>query len=136
VATVYLDSCVVIYLIEGPPAVHQAIASALRPSEGPAPDVFVSDLTRLECRVGPLRCADADLLRRYDAFFELPDVARVQMTTDVFDTATSLRASHAVKTPDALHVAAAVVGGCAEFWTNDDRLAAAAEGRLSVRILP
>ena len=32
-------------------------------------------------------------------------------------------ASHGFKTPDALHLAAAVVGGCAAFLTNDAQLA-------------
>ena len=27
-----------------------------------------------------------------------------------------------LKTPDALHLAAAIIGGCQEFWTQDHRL--------------
>jgi predicted nucleic acid-binding protein len=136
VPALYLDSCVVIYPIEGQPTVHQAIAGVLRPSEGSAPDIFVSDLTRLECRVGALRDADDELLREYDAFFALPEVACVPMTSKVFDMAATLRASQRLKTPDALHLAAAICGGCDEFWTNDDRLSEASKGRVSVRILP
>ena len=133
---VYLDSCVIIYLIEGPPALHEAIASALRPTDGAAPDVFISDLTRLECRVAPLRDRDEESLSRYDAFFALQEVTRIPMTAEVFDIATSLRASHRLKTPDALHLAAAILGGCEELWTNDDHLVTAAKSHVAVRILP
>jgi len=101
-----------------------------------APDIFVSDLTRLECRVGPLRDGDQGLLRQYDAFFALPEVGRIPMTSDVFDAATELRATQRLKTPDALHLAAAICGSCDEVWTNDDRLSGAAEGRTGVRLLP
>ena len=44
------------------------------------------------------------------------------------------RVQHGLKTPDALHLAAALHHGCTEFWTNDDRLRAAA-GALAVNVL-
>jgi predicted nucleic acid-binding protein len=37
-----------------------------------------------------------------------------------------LYAHPTLKTPDAIHLATALYHGCAEFWTNDDRLAAIA----------
>ncbi len=43
-----------------------------------------------------------------------------------------VRVRHRVKTPDALHLAAAINAGCDQFWTNDDRLAKAAEGHIEV----
>jgi hypothetical protein len=36
----------------------------------------------------------------------------------------------------ALHLAAAILDGCDEFWTNDPRLAAAAGERIVLRLLP
>ena len=44
------------------------------------------------------------------------------------------RVQHGLKTPDALHLATALHHGCTEFWTNDDRLRAAA-GALAVNVL-
>ncbi|WP_374114499.1 type II toxin-antitoxin system prevent-host-death family antitoxin [Microbacterium paraoxydans] len=43
-------------------------------------------------------------------------------------------ADSGLKTPDALHLAAAQLSGCTEPWTNDERLAAASPG-LAVDIL-
>ena len=45
-----------------------------------------------------------------------------------FDRVLSLRASHRIKTPDALHLATAMQHDCVEFWTNDERLWQAAAG--------
>jgi predicted nucleic acid-binding protein len=134
-ARVYLDSCIVIYLIQGHESLRREILSALRPAQEPL-TACVSDLTRLECRVGPMREDDGDLLRQFDDFFASRDLENLPIDVSVFDLATSLRASHGTKTPDALHLATAVIGGCAEFWTNDGRLRAAAEGRIGLRVLP
>ena len=128
-ASVYLDSCVVIYLIEGPSELHESIAEAMAKARAV---ICVSELTRLECRVGPMRDADHQLLAQYDRFFSLPSIVKVPLTTEVFEAATSIRAAHDIRTPDALHLAAAVVGGCGELWTNDDRLARAAGGHIRV----
>ncbi len=83
--------------------------------------LIISDLSRLECRVKPLRDGDADLLRDYDEFFAaVGDV--LPLSSAVVDEATRIRATYGFKTPDALHLAAAVVGRCDAFLTNDHRL--------------
>lgn len=81
-----------------------------------------SELTRLECRVKPLREGDTELLADFDAFFA-DAVTVVALTREVIDRATELRSRHGVKTPDAIHLAAAAASGCDVFLTNDHRLA-------------
>lgn len=132
----YLDSCIVIYLVQGAPEARQAIRAALRPTEVEAPLVYVSALTRLESRVWPVREGASELLATFDRFFASRDLRRCRFTTPVFDLATEIRAEHGIKTPDALHLAAALEAGCSEFWTNDQRLPAAVEERIRIRILP
>jgi predicted nucleic acid-binding protein len=44
------------------------------------------------------------------------------LTTPVLDRATEIRARFNFKTPDAIHLAAAVENGCDAFLTNDQRL--------------
>ncbi|WP_437486225.1 PIN domain-containing protein [Sorangium sp. So ce1014] len=56
------------------------------------------------------------------------------LSAAVFDHAAELRARYGLKTPDALHAAAAIVNGCDELWTNDRRLAAI-EGHVSIRVV-
>jgi len=119
---VYLDSCVVIYLLEGPDVLSASVERAL--TEDPHAQFLVSDLVRLECRTGPLKHADKDTLGVYDAFFER--VAVLHFAPEIFDIATALRTEHGLRTPDALHVAAASAHHCDELWTGDRRLAAVA----------
>jgi uncharacterized protein len=133
-ANIYLDSCIVIYLIQGPQELSEAIRQALRPRNSEPHSVFVSDLTRLECRVWPLQQNDDELLHQFDEFFSSDDLTKIPMATEVFDLATRLRGHHRAKTPDALHLAAAILGECQEFWTNDHRLKAVAAKRIGLKV--
>lgn len=121
-AGVYLDSCILIYLVEGPEALHRRVVARLLPVGGQPPNVVVSDLTRLECRVGPLKRGDRAVLAEFDQFFARSGCTLVPLTAAVMDRATELRARHGLRVPDALHLAAALVSGCDQFWTNDQRL--------------
>lgn len=125
---VYPDTCMVIYAVERHPDLAARLRSAWV-SKG-CPAFAVSELTRLECRVGPMRHGDTTLLERYERFFANPELMWLTASRRVFELATELRARHRLKTPDALHLAAAIEAGCEEFWTNDHRLDAAATGHL------
>jgi predicted nucleic acid-binding protein len=118
----YLDANIVIYWVEGPPGLGARAAAHLAALRRGGHTFAVSDLTRLECLVKPLRLALPALLADFRAFFTLPDVQVLSLTADVCDRAAELRAMQAFKTPDALHLAAAIVHGCDRFLTNDTRL--------------
>lgn len=117
-----MDSVIVIYFLERADAFHIRAATWLAGFQSGGDELAVSDLSRLECRVGPLKRGDARLLAKYDGFFALPGVHRLPLTTAVYDLATGIRAAHNFKTADALHLAAAVEHGCSSFLTNDTRL--------------
>jgi len=116
---VYLDSCIVIYQTEEIEPWAGRLRLAL--ANLTTPDVVVSDLVRLECRVVPLRNGASELLERFE--MALSELTLAPLTSQVFDRAAELRARHRIKTPDALHLAAALEYGCEEFWTNDERFA-------------
>lgn len=101
---------------------RQKVADIIAPSGAPAPQVFLSELVRLECRVGALKQGAVELLRQYDAFFALPGVSMLGLGRAEFDRATELRARFGLKTPDALHLAAAELARCDAFLTGDQRL--------------
>jgi len=105
---IFLDACAVIYRYEGSQiqadAVLDAVSAAQRADE--ARVLVVSQLTRLECRVKPLRDNDLRLLAIYDEFFQC--VQQVALSSRVVDRATLLRARYRLKTPDALQVACAL----------------------------
>lgn len=126
VADVYLDACCFIYLVEGQPAWRSAVESRLR-GLAPGAGIVTSQLSRLECRMKPLRDGDQALLARYDALFAANRVAVRDLTVAVVDGATQLRAKYGFKCPDALHLASAVESGVAAFWTGDASLARCVE---------
>lgn len=131
---VYLDSNVVIYLIEQP-AQFGPRASARVAALAAAEDrIVVSDLTRLECRANAVASGDRDTLAQYDAFFAQAVERVMPLTAAVCDRATIIRGQYRFKTPDALHLAAAIEAGCAIFLTNDNRLTGFAD--LTVETLP
>ena len=129
---VYPDTCILIYWLERNPIYVDAIVQKLRPEQGAAPILVFTELTCLECRVKPLKTGNQVQLAGYDRVFSTPGYRFVGLAREVFDLATELRALHGLKTPDAIHLAAALHAGCDEIWTNDDRLAKAAAGRIGV----
>jgi uncharacterized protein len=116
---IYLDSTSIIYLIENVMPFATAIESRLA-----KPEVIrvTSDLARMECRVQPLRDGKTALLAAFDSFFSGDLVEVVPLTRQVLDRATELRAHSGFKTPDAIHLAAAIVAGCDVFLTSDKQL--------------
>ena len=132
---IYLDSCIVIYLVEGTEEVRSILENRLNDPVLGDTEIVVSDLVRLETLVIPRRSGDTDLLDLFESFFLDPSVEIPEPTRTVFERATEIRARHLVPTPDALHLAFAIEGNCDEFWTNDRRLEKAADDLLRV-ILP
>ena len=128
---IYWDSCIVIYRIQQVSPWAEAIAGKFAPQMGDT-RLCVTDLTRLECRVMPTRESNPALLQQFDKFFAQPEVVTVPLDARVFNLATELRAQYRLKTPDALHLAAAISSDCDEFWSNDDRLAKISGSRIKV----
>jgi predicted nucleic acid-binding protein len=119
---IYLDSAILIYHLDGIGPFQARPANRLTTLRAGGDQVAVSDLTHLECRVKPIQLGDTLRLSKFDGFFGLPDVRMVPLTTAVDDQATVIRATHGIKTLDAIHLAAALEGGCDIFLTNDARL--------------
>jgi predicted nucleic acid-binding protein len=116
------DSAVLIYWLDQVGPFHLRAEARMTALQSAGDHVAVSDLTRLECRVGVLKRRDAAALKVFDAFFAHPDVRLVPLTGAAFDRAAQLRADLSLKTPDALHLAAAIEAGCDGVLTNDNRL--------------
>ena len=109
---VFLDASAIIYLLEGDAPTRHATQQALRQLEAGSdepPVLAVSALSRLECRVGPLRGSNAHALKRLDAFFGDPGLAIIPIDAPVIDKATALRAKYRLRTPDAIQAACLLV---------------------------
>lgn len=124
---IYPDSNIVIYLIEQPVSFGTRASARIAAAAAAGDRIVVSDLTRLECRANAVASGDQDTLAQYDAFFSQAVERIMPLTTAVCDRATIIRGQHRFKTPDALHLAAAVEAGCQLFLTNDTRLSGFAD---------
>ena len=121
---IYLDACLLIYLVERHPrwgdAVAKAMVSAAEAKFG------ISPLVKFECMVGPAKRGDPVLERAYVDVFDL--FVPLAMPDSVYLQAAQLRARFGLKSPDALHLACAQHHRCDALWTNDDRLHQASHG--------
>lgn len=121
---VYLDSAPIIYLVES--IAPYAASLELRLS-APGTQQVCSDLTRLECRVKPIRDGKPTLLAAFDRYLAEIITEIVPLSHSVIDCATELRAQYGFRTPDALHLAAAIISDCDVFLTNDRQLCRCSE---------
>lgn len=136
----YLDTCIVIYAVEGQPAFQQRAQSHIAALEAAGHHFLISELTRTECLVKPLGVPDGGLLLEYATFFLGANLTTVPLRTTVQERAALIRGRYRYATnksyglADALHLAAAVEYRCERFLTNDLRLSAFPD--LTVDVLP
>jgi uncharacterized protein len=112
----YLDTAPIVYHVERTMPFVGAVDARLAAT---GVVLVSSELARLECLVLPLRNGDAARVADFDMFFNARLDELVGFTSAVFRRAAEIRASGNFRTPDALHLAAAIEGGCTGFLTND-----------------
>ena len=121
---IYLDSCIVIYALE---SVDATGARARELLSATGLQFAVSGLVVHEALVGPLRDRDERRLADYRDLFD--ELEMIDIGLPEFLHAARLRAANrGLRTPDALHIAAAQLADCTELWTNDKRLVVASGG--------
>jgi predicted nucleic acid-binding protein len=131
---IYTDSGIIIYFLDHVGSFQIRACTALARIAAAGDEIVLTDLTRLEYRVGPLKRRDIGAVADYDRFAAHPGIRSVPLTPVVYDRAAELRAQFGFKTPDALHLAAAIVHGCDRFPTNDNRLDACTA--IPIEVLP
>jgi predicted nucleic acid-binding protein len=129
----YLDANSIIYLVEVVNPFHTTVAARLLPYRtNPESRIVTSRLSRLECRIQPLRNADTPLLAKYTAFFTMERLIISEVTAEIIERATDLRVRYNVKTPDAIHLATAIEEKADLFLTGDRALARCVEVKVEV----
>jgi uncharacterized protein len=119
----YLDANPIIYSIEGVPEFRTAALAWIEEAEAAGGAVITSRLSRLECRVRPIRDGNTELLARFEGFFAREGLELAEITAEVVETATTLRATHGFRPPDAIHLATAILAKADVFLTGDRNLA-------------
>ena len=121
-----VDTALFIYLIEEHPRFLAPVRALFARADAGEIEIVTSALTLLEVLVVPLRAGDQSLAAKYDALLiRSRGVRVVDLSRDQLRTAARLLAQFsALRTPDALQLAAAMGAGCQSFISNDRRMPA------------
>lgn len=116
---IYLDANILIRMTEGLEEDRRAVREALATYVANGAGFITSELSFTEVLVHPIRFQRQDLIERYtellSKFVEPQPVSR-----EVLLTAARLRADMpALRTPDAIHAATAILAHASEFLTGD-----------------
>lgn len=129
------DASGLICLIERREPAFELIGELLRTGDSRA---VLSTAAVTECLAKPIELRDAELIARYEAFFELPTTTLTALDRTIALEAAQLRARFGLKTPDAIHLATAIEAGANLYLTTDQNDYARCRGhvRIEIRILP
>ena len=124
VASYGIDSMVLVYHFEANPTFGMAASRILGAAESNRCRLVASILAEIEVLVVPKREGVTELVSQYRDFFRFfPNLEVVDLTTEIADLASDLRARYSsLRTPDAIHIATAVASGVDKFISADERL--------------
>ena len=133
----FLDSNVLIYLIEGDVALVSQVQHSIQKllASHSKAIIAVSALTLLECRVAPLRNSDTSLLQLYNDFFSTDSLHIVDLSRNVLEIATGIRANFGVKTPVALQAACCLSLESEHLFLTEDRAFSKIEQLQACKVL-
>lgn len=116
----YLDANAIIYLIEGGAALRNFVLSWTDRVESEPDGLLVTSyLSVVECRVKPLQRGDAELLALFEGFWRRERLLVGDVTREILDRTSELRARHRLKTADAIHLATAIAHRASAILTAD-----------------
>lgn len=120
---VALDTVVFIYAFESHPQYGERARVVFRGLETGACKGVASVLALGEILVGVKKVEEDDLLLRYrNVLMRFPGLTLLDADVAVMERMADLRVRYGMPTPDAIHLATALVGGAQVFVTNDARL--------------
>ena len=117
---IYVDTAPFIYFMEKNPAYEEPLDAFFSLLSRGEIQAITSTLTLAEVLVKPYRHKQGKLAQKYELIFECtPELTLVSVDAEVGRLAAELRASYLLLTPDAVHMATAMVHGADFFLTND-----------------
>ena len=123
VRRIYADTNIYIMMFEGDDDRQLRLANTLLPRSFDGFKLVASLLTFGELIVGPLKTQNKQLLASYEALFDEITILDVMpVDRSVLRDAARLRARyHALKLPDAIHIATAFRAGCSHLVSDETR---------------
>jgi predicted nucleic acid-binding protein len=118
-----LDTAPIIYYVEAHPEFGPKIRPILDAIIQGEINATVSSLAHTELLTLPLKNQDEHLIETYDQLLRGTKHLHTQpVTTDIARAAVVLRATYGLRTPDAIHMATAILANAECFITNDHKL--------------
>jgi predicted nucleic acid-binding protein len=134
IASLYLDSNILIYLIEGNEVAGELVLAAFREIEAHRIALYTSEITITECLNGAYRAELEELAQKYLELLGSEEfITIIPVDTDVCIAAARLGALHRLKTVDAIHLASAGLAGCDALLSNDGAFRST-DGILSIQL--
>ena len=131
---VALDTAPLIYLFEENPTYLPCIRPFFEAVDQGEFRVVTSVVTLTEVLVHPMRHRDRELADQYRRILlHASQVTAVPVSETIAEEAARPRATHGLRTPDAIQLATAIGSGASSFLTNDSRLPSL--GSLRVLVL-
>jgi predicted nucleic acid-binding protein len=122
-----------IYYVENHPTYADKVDAIFQVVEAMAIEIKTSVITLTETLMKPIQAEDQPLIDTYrELLTETDYIQLISVTPDLAEKAAHLRARYNLRTPDALHITAALESGCDVFLTNDLGLRRVAELRVLV----
>ncbi len=121
--SLYLDTSLYIYYFENHHTHAETVEKILTTALEKNQTLIASTLILTELLVAPLRDNNQQLIDVYNKLpLLLPNFDMRPITVDIATYAARLRAIYHVTTPDALHLATAILSNVTHFFTNDKKL--------------
>ena len=117
---IYVDANPIIYITQKHPIYAPLLQPLWQAAKKGNITIVSSDLALMETLILPIRMGDTVLVNDYERLFKQQLVRLLPITQDNLRVAARLRATiQALRTPDAIHAATALLSGCVFFVTND-----------------
>src|SRR5437763_2815769 len=104
---VYIDTMTLIYTVERYPAYWPLLEPLWLAAQARTVEIVSSELTLMEALVGPLKSGNAALEKAFEQALLGTGLRLLPITQPILRDAAQLRATTRLRTPDALHAAAA-----------------------------
>lgn len=133
VSRLAIDTAPLIYLIEGHPDFGGPVREVIQLAENGRLALVTSILSLTEVLVQPFQRARPELVAAYrQILLHSPYLDVLTLEASIAESAARMRASHGIRTPDAIQIATAIGAGCEAFLTNDKELRRVTELRVIV----
>lgn len=115
-----IETAPFIYFVEQHPTYIDRVRTIFRQVNNGTPQAITSVITLTEVLVMPIQTGHTQYQQEYrDMLLNTANITTQPVSAPIAERAAHLRARYRLRTPDALHIATALVAGCDAFLTND-----------------